>query len=644
MRYPWGNTITHNQANYWSTEYFSFDISQTRGFNPAYTSGGRPYTSPVASFSPNGYGLFDMAGNVWEWCYDCAEHYPNYPVANPTGANIQSYHIARGGAWSHNAMFGARVATRNQTEDLDYWDAGFGFRTVISGNEPNNLGNIPPPEKPRYSSLPPRQSGKDSLFLVTHGWQEPWTASDPVWIDDMTNRVCKYLSRNGIHNWQVVAYRWIENATVNIRYGGPETALYNAEAEGYNLAKDIVRDNWTRVHLVGFSSGGALIQGATWVIKMYRPNVVVHLTFLDAFTGFNYGGKSRYGLFANWSENYFSHDGFTGGEIFSLTEGIFEYSYNVDVTGLDPHKDPIIVFNSGVGQNCESVVSSHSWPHEFYANTIPTNSVLGSEGFGFPLSYEGGGWSYALSHYNFQGNNPHVLGNTSPVCSPLHQNYSRVNYGNSLNLISIPILRSSSGATYGTSTINLSTPVINLFEKSEIPSQTSLTSVWLTAVVEATSKSDFVSFDVRFLNGTNSYGLLTVYANTNQIGRIDERSVYPEMPYSYPMPAVSVGDIVYLGFRLDSFSTNSSSVLISNICLGKFGAETPSRLTSLHRDSDGRTFLRLHSPSNCTFLIQSSTNLSDWIPSALIVNTNSFADFYDDKKRCNSVFYRAISY
>jgi sulfatase modifying factor 1 len=65
-RFPWGDTISHSQANYSSTTSDSYDVSPTRDFHPSFNTGDTPYSSPVGSFAPNGYGLYDMAGNMWE--------------------------------------------------------------------------------------------------------------------------------------------------------------------------------------------------------------------------------------------------------------------------------------------------------------------------------------------------------------------------------------------------------------------------------------------------------------------------------------------------------------------------------------------------------------------------------------------------
>ena len=89
-KYPWGDTITHDDANYKGTG--GKDIWE--------------YTSPVSSFAPNGYELYDMAGNVWEWCADWydSDYYKISPKDNPKGPSAnRSWRILRGCPWNYPA-------------------------------------------------------------------------------------------------------------------------------------------------------------------------------------------------------------------------------------------------------------------------------------------------------------------------------------------------------------------------------------------------------------------------------------------------------------------------------------------------------------------------------------------------------------
>ena len=62
-------------------------------------------TCPVASFKPNELGLYDMTGNLFEWCQDWYGGYSSEPQTNPTGPETGTTRIVRGGCWDFDAKF-----------------------------------------------------------------------------------------------------------------------------------------------------------------------------------------------------------------------------------------------------------------------------------------------------------------------------------------------------------------------------------------------------------------------------------------------------------------------------------------------------------------------------------------------------------
>ena len=114
QRFAWGNTITHDQANYDSRpDLNSYDLNTSPGYHPLYNtgSGTYPYSAPVRSFASNGYGLYEMMGNMSEWCWSPAATKP-----------------LKGGSWWDKAS-GARCRySRSIAPDSQGTDTG--FRTI----------------------------------------------------------------------------------------------------------------------------------------------------------------------------------------------------------------------------------------------------------------------------------------------------------------------------------------------------------------------------------------------------------------------------------------------------------------------------------------------------------------------------------
>ena len=134
LNFPWGNTITHSNANYTSDTFYAYDVSPTRGAHPLWRTTGNPKTSPGGSFPANGYGLYDMTGNVKEWCYDQEGPYPDSGAVNPIGPEEGSAfatRMLRGGSWFAYANH-ALIATRINQEPI-VTSQDFGFRVARSG-------------------------------------------------------------------------------------------------------------------------------------------------------------------------------------------------------------------------------------------------------------------------------------------------------------------------------------------------------------------------------------------------------------------------------------------------------------------------------------------------------------------------------
>jgi sulfatase modifying factor 1 len=126
-RYPWGNDLlgpddTH-LMNIWQG---TFPTTNT-------VSDGYLGTCPVRSFPPNGFGLYELAGNVWEWCADwfSPRYYRTSRTTNPTGPSSGNARVTRGGSYLCHASYCHRYRVAARTGNTPESSSGnCGFRTV----------------------------------------------------------------------------------------------------------------------------------------------------------------------------------------------------------------------------------------------------------------------------------------------------------------------------------------------------------------------------------------------------------------------------------------------------------------------------------------------------------------------------------
>jgi formylglycine-generating enzyme required for sulfatase activity len=117
QQYPWGDDIDPSRCNF----LVDASVKHQRG------------TEPAGMYTPNAYGLYDMAGNVWEWVSDwhAADYYAVSERRDPTGPPLGTMRIVRGGSWLNEDVGMLRSSYRHRVP-ADTYAYSIGFRIVCT--------------------------------------------------------------------------------------------------------------------------------------------------------------------------------------------------------------------------------------------------------------------------------------------------------------------------------------------------------------------------------------------------------------------------------------------------------------------------------------------------------------------------------
>ena len=227
----------------------------------------------------------------------------------------------------------------------------------------------------------------DKLVIVVHGWMDKGQNS---WPSKMAAAISERVDPN---EWICGSYDWRGGSVVITSI---QAAEYARDIAGPRLAKALLEigNEFRHIHLIGHSAGSWTIHAAAKRLAYARPEIRLHLTFLDAYIPHKWDETILGRVFLDpehqkercWAEHYYTKD-----ITFMVTEHDLKYAHNVDISAVDP------------------LISEHEFPYRWYTATITGKFTRWDEkkekvytrcrdiNYGFDRSLESGGNSWKQS-------------------------------------------------------------------------------------------------------------------------------------------------------------------------------------------------------------------------------------------------------